>query len=547
MQDDPPVPARPPDAEDSAQETTILPDALPGKIGGCEILRVLGEGGMGIVYLARQEKFDRLIAVKVTKGLDPAGRARFWREARLAGALSHPNIVQVFDVGEDGPTMYLMMEYVEGVTLQEKIRSDGPIREAVAVAIVAQVAQALQFAHEKGVIHRDVKPGNILLNRQGLPKLADLGLARHLYVQEGTTLTASGVVLGSVAYMSPEQVADPRKADARSDVYSLGATLYHALTAPAPFPSDSIVSMAVLHANEPRPDPRAVVPAISEKTVEAYRRMMAIDPEARFASMAEVVEALGAPAGFATTASARVRLPLPLRRRTGLRIAAGALAGVVFFSCGWFALRDTTPKRGPLPATKGSVERLADGRLRFRYDFQDAGQLADWELVLDAEGKTGKATVREGSLEVSEGKPAVVRFRHALRVEKIRVKATCLAGEWTPHVNVYLNTHWEGNWEGNWGVACILRGDGMMFCVDGKTVEEGLVPPLQTDQSIEQEIALSEDGRLVWSVDGRVAHQAYAPRVAGRSGSVLLGAYEATTRFELVEIVGVPEDEGNGK
>ncbi len=587
MQEDPTIPAGAPGASSSEPSHLLPPDPV-GALGGCRPLRVLGEGGMGVVYLARQEKFDRLVALKVMKPLDASARARFRREAKLAGALAHPNAVQVYDVGEEGGRLYLILEYVEGESLFERIRREGPLPERQAVSLVLQIAHVLQLAHEKGIIHRDVKPANILLHRHGIPKLCDLGLARPVDACDADSLTQSGVVLGSVAYMSPEQMADPRRADARADIYSLGATLYHLLTGRAPFAADSIVAMACRHAQDPRPDPRAVVPGVSERTVAAYRRMMAIDAHTRYATMAEVVAALepiatgGAdavprsdlreptgvsnakPSADPIAAGAPAGSPAPGAQR-GKRIAIAAAILVLTVALAWGLLRNTgrigTPESGgpanregatsgtgpaegptrptPVRDWAGETETSPDGRVTIRYEFADAREGTDWEAMPVEGGASARVEVRDGALFVSGGTPAVARFRPPLRAERVRVVATCLPGDWTNHINVYLNTQWQGNWEGNGGAACIHRSDGLLFCLDGRVEAEGLPPPCVAGRSYDHTIDLDEEGNLVWTIDGEVVHRAHAAGIAGRSGWILLGAYEAEVRIDRVEITGI--------
>ncbi len=277
-----------------------LQEAMPGtlheesplRLEGCEILRELGRGGMGVVWLARQARLDRLVAIKTVQHPDRASLPRFEREARLGAALSHPGIVQVYDLREEGDVLYIVQEFVDGSSLADQIRLQGVLPEAGGVEIVHQAAVALQFAHEQGIVHRDVKPANLLVDRRGRVKVADLGLAR-LSSDGEATITRSGAVLGSIAYMSPEQFEDPRRADARSDVYSLGATLYHALTGRIPFEAPNPVSIASRHATAPRPDVRAERGELSPRIAATLQRMMAIRPEDRFQTMAEVARALG--------------------------------------------------------------------------------------------------------------------------------------------------------------------------------------------------------------------------------------------------------------
>ncbi|MBI4618376.1 MAG: serine/threonine protein kinase [Planctomycetes bacterium] len=319
------VPDRPEDAAprgvpgESTARTWVGPGPMPHlEERGYEIERVLGQGGMGVVYAARQASVGRTVAIKTMTNPGEVARERMRREARIAGSLGHPGIVQVYDLFEDGDRIYIVMQYVEGRSLAQRIDEKGPVPEPSALAIVRQVALALQFAHEHGVVHRDVKPGNILLARENIAKLADLGLARSIETQGAAGITRSGMVLGSALYMSPEQFDDPRRADRRSDIYSLGATLYHALTGRPPFEGEGLVTLANRHTTAARPDPRAMRPGITKRASALTRRMMARRPEDRFQEMSEVVAAIDAPRA--------VRVPARTRPLAAVLLAAFLVA-----------------------------------------------------------------------------------------------------------------------------------------------------------------------------------------------------------------------------
>jgi tRNA A-37 threonylcarbamoyl transferase component Bud32 len=234
-----------------------------------EILELIGQGGMGAVYKARQPSLDRLVAVKVLPpetGRDPAFAERFNREARALARLSHPNIVAVHDVGRAGEYYYFVMEYIDGVNLRQLLH-DGHLRPEQALRIVPQICDALQYAHEEGVVHRDIKPENILLDRKGRVKIADFGLAKLLGRDtENFTLTGSRQVMGTLYYMAPEQVERPLTVDHRADIYSLGVVFYEMLTGQLPvgrFPlpseragTDAHLDGIVLHALEREPERR---------------------------------------------------------------------------------------------------------------------------------------------------------------------------------------------------------------------------------------------------------------------------------------------------
>lgn len=212
-------------------------EELVGQFPNLEILHLLGQGGMGAVYLARQTKLDRVVALKVLSprlGNDPTFAERFIREAKTLAKLSHPNIVTVFDYGQTDNLNYLLMEYVDGVNLRDAIQS-GKLTPKEALAIVPQICDALQYAHDAGVIHRDIKPENILLDQQGHVKIADFGLAKLLDSnQNDFTLTGTNQILGTRNYMAPEQIEKPEVVDHRADIYSLGVVFYELLTGELP-------------------------------------------------------------------------------------------------------------------------------------------------------------------------------------------------------------------------------------------------------------------------------------------------------------------------
>src|ERR1043165_9138349 len=227
----------------------LAPEEIANFFPQLEIIERLGGGGMGVVYKARQPRLNRLVALKILapeREKDPAFAGRFEKEAQALARLSHPNIVTIHDFGEAGGMYYLLMEFVDGVTLRQLLNASR-VSPREALAIVPQICDALQFAHDHGIVHRDIKPENILLNRLGRVKVADFGVARLMGIEgevpaaessqagsASVSLTEAGKVMGTPQYMAPEQVAHPAEVDHRADIYSLGVVFYQMLTGELP-------------------------------------------------------------------------------------------------------------------------------------------------------------------------------------------------------------------------------------------------------------------------------------------------------------------------
>ncbi|MFL6147550.1 MAG: Stk1 family PASTA domain-containing Ser/Thr kinase, partial [Pseudonocardiaceae bacterium] len=257
-----------------------------------ELGETLGYGGMSEVHLGRDMRLDRDVAVKVLRAdlaRDPQFQHRFRREAQNAAALNHPAIVAVYDTGETvsdyGPLPYIVMEYVEGRTLRDIVKTEGPMDEQRAMETMADICAALDFSHRNGIIHRDVKPANVMINNAGAVKVMDFGIARALADGQGVTQTAA--VVGTAQYLSPEQ-ARGELVDARSDVYAAGCVLYELITGEPPFTGDSPVAVAYQHVREDPIPPSRQNPDVSAALDAVVLKAMSKNPANRYQSAAEM-------------------------------------------------------------------------------------------------------------------------------------------------------------------------------------------------------------------------------------------------------------------
>jgi len=232
-----------------------------GHLGTYELLEEVGRGGTGVVYRAKHTRLKNIVAVKVLPAealMRPDTLARFDREMAAIGQLEHPHIVKATDAGEDEGRHFLVMEYVAGGNLANLVNRQGPLPVVDAIACILQAARGLSYSHSKSMIHRDVKPSNLLLGADGVVKVSDLGLARVLLDAEDEGSTHTGSLMGTFDYMAPEQALNVKKADERADIYGLGCTLYFLLTGTQPFGSDSVFETLIAHREQPTPSLRHV-------------------------------------------------------------------------------------------------------------------------------------------------------------------------------------------------------------------------------------------------------------------------------------------------
>jgi len=299
------------------------------QVGRYRIKSLIGRGGMAEVYLAHDPQFNRDVAVKLitaVSAFDADSRARFAREARVIASLEHIAILPVYDMGEQDGQPYLVMRYVTGGSMDQRLTQGSRYRLDEIAAILPGLASALDYAHSRGIVHRDLKPANILFAAEGQALLADFGLAKD--VQATLMLSSTGVVMGTPAYMSPEQIRAQSTAppDGRSDLYSLGVTLFHALTGRLPYEADTVFGMMEAHLRAPVPDICRLNPALPKPLQAVFEKVMAKDPAQRYATARALNEALQTVTQPAQGAKARgMPVARPFYRRRAVLLGGGAL------------------------------------------------------------------------------------------------------------------------------------------------------------------------------------------------------------------------------
>lgn len=378
-----------------------------------ELMEKIGEGGMAVVYKARCTFLDRWVAIKILRDQyanNPEFVDRFQREARAAARLAHPNIVSIYDVGEDQGRHFIVMEYVQGENLKDYLSRRGPLTPQTVAEMGQQVAAALAHAHCRGIIHRDIKPHNLLVSPEGQVKVTDFGIAR---AAAASSLTETGVVLGSVHYFSPEQ-AQGGAVDARSDIYALGVVLYELLTGEPPFTGDSPIAIALSHLDSEPPAVAELCPYVPEDLEQAIMKAMAKDPAHRYQTAGELNRAL-APAASRTgaqeeptrvltavpgreKATATRNRPKPNRRSTTWVVATILLLSVLTGAFLWFRYYFLVPivEVPPLLGLQVEDARLLLAEkgldyyvLREVYSEEEAGVVVDQEPKPSSIRKSG--------------------------------------------------------------------------------------------------------------------------------------------------------------
>lgn len=296
-------------------QLAIIGKASSLVIGSYVVLEKLGQGGMGQVFKARHKTMKREVALKVISPSvlkDATSLGRFQREVEAAAQLNHPNIVTAHDAGEFKGTHYLVMEYIRGKDLSSLVRSSGPMMAAKAVGMILQTAKGLDYAHKHGIIHRDIKPANLLLDESGAVKILDMGLARFdAAAQDHASvagLTGTGMLMGTIDYMSPEQAMDSKTADARSDIYSLGCTLYFLLAGKAVYEEDTVVKRLMAHQSAPIP----ALPILDIVLQQILERMIAKKADDRYASCTQLADDLQRWLDQFTASSIKATQEMPL-------------------------------------------------------------------------------------------------------------------------------------------------------------------------------------------------------------------------------------------
>jgi len=423
------------------------------KLGNYKLIKKLGEGGMGAVYLAEDLSVGRMVAVKVLpkkSASDPDFLARFRREAKAAGALNHVNIVGAYTIGEDQGFHYIAMEYCEGDPLDKVLKRDGPLPWDKALEIIIQVARGLKHAHDHGFIHRDIKPANIMLcmplRSTGVPpvlqegfvaKILDLGLSKNVDAGEQSFVTQMNVALGTPHYISPEQAKGDRDIDGRTDIYSLGATLYHLVTGQTPFQGSTSAIIMAQHVNQKLPNPQDLEAELPDGVVHVLQKMLAKKPSERYGDCQRLLDDLemvrdgkspSRTAGPLPPAGLRQHVPVE-RRGTGQQAADQVEAGTetppssrrnLFIAAGFGALAVLTLVIGLVVSGSRSSEQQAAVRAAEDKRKAEADETA---RLAERKRKAEESRLKNEAARLEEGRRKLAEERQKLDAARLAAEA----------------------------------------------------------------------------------------------------------------------------
>lgn len=356
---------------DTHRDTSVtIDETAEGSLvlGNYAVLEKIGEGGMGTVFKARHQRMERIVALKILSKIltnEPDAIQRFKREVIAAARLVHPNIVTAYDADESKGIHFLVMEYVDGEDLSSLVKQTGPMPTNEAVLCVIQAGIALAYAHGQGVVHRDVKPANLLLDGSGTVKVLDMGLARlDVDAAHDASLTNSGAALGTIDYMSPEQAADSKNVDARTDIYSLGITLWYLITGKATYEAKALIGKVLAHREHPIPSLVEACDDVSPELDAVFRKMVAKQADDRFGTMQEAVDALqsclGDKAQVPDSPTSGVGPPAAVISQTERTTAFEATVDLSNPAIETAATVDVTPTTHPVPR-KDRIRNVAIG------------------------------------------------------------------------------------------------------------------------------------------------------------------------------------------
>ena len=425
----------------------------PSRFAGFELLRSLGQGGMGVVYLAKQTKLNRLVALKMISRGEFASRAdvqRFFAEAEAAAQLDHAGIVPVFEVGESNGQPFFAMAYVEGESLDKRLK-DGPLPSGEAAKLLLQIADAVEYAHGRGIIHRDLKPANVLLDENGRPRVTDFGLAKRL--GGDSDMTTTGQILGTPSFMPPEQArGDLQAIGVCSDVYSLGAILYTMLTGRPPFRAAGVAeTLQQVLEHEPAP-PGQLNPAVDRDLETICLHCLEKDVQRRYASAAELAAELRR---WLADEPIHARRPSPLERawrwtrrnRVVAALGAAVMVALVAMSVAWWT-HSNAQRVKRVAELQQQFESSLDRLSLSPQSFQEGESLAaslgafDPEVELDArrrlskqyqaaiEAALGQPRLTKADYQVIDAALALLRLRDADAAERLTVRAVKRRGDW---------------------------------------------------------------------------------------------------------------------